>query len=111
MEKVFEEYRKLAGEIEKKCKEMLFDLYDRCGHQIVRVNDVKFHIDTTGKFGDSFTVLLQGKTFCSAHLEAVQRAIKEVLGKKYDLDFIVSYDERAEPIEEEKLKIKIWFIK
>ena len=100
LEQLVAEYKEKVKEIRDKVKLELFDLYDRCLLPIARVLDVDFNIDTTGKFGDTFTVKIGGQRLVSQHFEAVKQVAEEVFQKEVSISFSITFQEKfeAEPL-------------
>ena len=99
-DKLVLEYKEKAKKICEGVKLALFDLYDRCLLPIARVLDVDFNIDTTGKFGDTFTVKIGGQRLVSQHFEAVKQVAEEVFQKEVSISFSITFQEKfeAEPL-------------
>jgi len=99
-EQLVSEYKEKAKKIRDKVKLTLFDLYDLCLLPIARVLDVDFNIDTTGKFGDTFTVKIGGQRLLSQHFEAVKQVAEEVFQKEVSISFSITFQEKfeAEPL-------------
>jgi hypothetical protein len=101
------EGKEMANKVMEKSKLKLFDLYDRYKFPIVRVVEVKYHINALHvKYdGDYITLTLEGRRFCSAHFDAIKSVAEEVLGRKANIDFNIIAKENVK--DEEPLKAEI----
>jgi hypothetical protein len=101
------EGKEMANKVMEKSKLKLFDLYDRCRYPIVRVVEVKYHINVLHvKYdGDYITLELEGRRFCSAHFDAIKSVAEEVLGRKANIDFNIVAKENVK--DEEPLKAEV----
>jgi hypothetical protein len=101
------EGKEMANKVMEKSKLKLFDLYDRCRLPIVRVVEVKYHINVlhVKHDGDYITLELEGRRFCSAHFDAIKSVAEEVLGRKANIDFNIAVKENVK--DEEPLKVEV----
>jgi F0F1-type ATP synthase delta subunit len=86
------------AEIKQKAKLKLFDLYDRCLLPIARITEVKYLIGAA-KGGEDITIVeLEGTKLTSAHIEAIQQTVEEVLKKKTETRFTIEPNGIYEPL-------------